>query len=53
MESAAGVTVAAVDVVVQQLDEFIEEDDEDAADGTAGMVSAAQAAAIAGMPAIG
>ncbi len=53
VESAAGVTVAAVDVVVQQLDEFIEEDDEDAADGTAGMVSAAQAAAIAGMPAIG
>ena len=54
VESAAGVTVAAVDVVVQQLDEFIEEDDADE-DGSAaaGAVSAAHAAAMAGMPAIG
>lgn len=53
VESAAGVTVAAVDVVVQQLDEFIEEDEDADETGTAGMVSAAQAAAMAGMPAIG
>ena len=52
VESATGVTVATVDVVIQQLDE--EFDDEDADDGdTNAAVSASQAAAMAGMPTIG
>ena len=52
VESATGVTVATVDVVIQQLDE--EFDDEDADDGDANAaVSASQAAAMAGMPTIG
>ena len=54
VESAAGVTVAAVDVVVQQLDDVVE-DDEDSDDDNAGNAafSAGQAAAMAGMPNIG
>lgn len=53
VESATGVTVASVDVVVQQLDE--EFDDEDAAgDGDpSAAVSASQAVAMAGLPTIG
>ena len=53
MESATGVTVASVDVVVQQLDE--EFDDEDAADDgdPSAAVSASQAVAMAGLPTIG
>ena len=51
VESAAGVTVASVDVVVQQLDEEIEED-EDAEEGTVDALSVSQAA-IAGMPTLG
>jgi uncharacterized alkaline shock family protein YloU len=50
VESAAGVTVASVDVVVQQLDEEIEEDEE--ADSSVDAMSVSQAT-IAGMPAIG
>ena len=50
VESAAGVTVASVDVVVQQLDEEIEEDEE--ADAAIDAMSVSQAT-IAGMPAIG
>ena len=49
VESAAGVTVAAVDVIVQQLDEAIEDDAEDAADD----VAANSAAAMAGLPTLG
>ena len=52
VENAAGITVAAVDVIVQQLDEEIEEDDEDEnVDNT--MISASQAAAMSGIPAMG
>lgn len=53
VESATGVTVASVDVVVQQLDE--EFDDEDAADDgdPSAAVSASQAVAMAGLPTIG
>lgn len=54
VESAAGVTVAAVDVVVQQLDDVFEEEDDVAGDGASdAALNASQAAAIAGMPAIG
>ena len=53
MESAAGVTVAAVDVVIQQLDEeFTEEDDEEGNVDSA-VLNASQAAAMSGMPTIG
>ncbi len=53
VESAAGVTVAAVDVVVQQLDEeFTEEDDEEGNVDSA-VLNASQAAAMSGMPTIG
>ena len=52
VENAAGITVAAVDVIVQQLDEEIEEDDEDEnVDNT--MISASQAAAMSGIPTMG
>lgn len=52
VENAAGITVAAVDVIVQQLDEEIEEDDEDEnVDNT--MISASQAAAMSGISAMG
>ena len=52
VESAAGITVAAVDVIVQQLDEEIEDDDEDEnVDNT--MISASQAAAMSGIPTMG
>ena len=50
VESAAGVTVAAVDVVVQQLDEEIEESEDD--DIAAAAISAGNAA-MAGMPTMG
>ncbi|MBE6403532.1 MAG: Asp23/Gls24 family envelope stress response protein [Lentisphaeria bacterium] len=53
VESAAGVTVAAVDVVIQQLDEeFTEEDDEEGNVDSA-VLNASQAAAMSGMPTIG
>ena len=55
VESAAGVTVAAVDVVVQQLDDMFDEDGDDDANGSSAdvAISASQAAAMAGMPTIG
>lgn len=49
VESSAGVTVSAVDVIVQQLDDAIEEDAEDAADD----VAANSAVAMAGLPTLG
>ena len=49
VESSAGVTVSAVDVIVQQLDDTIEEDAEDAADD----VAANSAVAMAGLPTLG
>lgn len=52
VESAAGVTVASVDVVVQQLDDVIEEDEE-AADDAALDALSASSAAMSGIPAIG
>ena len=52
VESAAGVTVASVDVVVQQLDDVIEEDEE-AADDAALDALGASSAAMSGIPAIG
>ena len=52
VEGAAGVTVASVDVVVQQLDELVEEDDDDTEDGAVDAISVSQAA-IAGMPVVG
>ena len=52
VESAAGVTVAAVDVIVQQLDDIMEEDDDETDDGNAAL-AAGQAAVMAGMPNIG
>ena len=52
VETAAGVTVASVDVVVQQLDEVVEDDDEDTEDGAVDALSVSQAA-IAGMPTLG
>ena len=53
VESAAGVSVAAVDVVVQQLDEeFTEEDDvEDGVDNA--VLNASQTAVMSGMPTLG
>ena len=53
VESAAGVSVAAVDVVVQQLDEeFTEEDDvEDGVDDA--VLNASQTAVMSGMPTLG
>ena len=55
VESAAGVTVAAVDVIVQQLDDMFDEDGDDDANGSSAdvAISASQAAAMAGMPTIG
>jgi uncharacterized alkaline shock family protein YloU len=55
VESAAGVTVAAVDVVVQQLDDIFEEDEDAEGSNSSAdaALSASQAAAMAGMPAIG
>ena len=52
VESAAGVTVASVDVIVQQLDDVIEEEEEPANDAALDALSASSAA-MAGMPAIG
>ena len=52
VETAAGVTVASVDVVVQQLDEVVEDDDEDTEDGAVDALSVSQAA-ITGIPALG
>lgn len=52
VESAAGVTVASVDVVVQQLDDVIEEDEEAADDASLDALSASSAA-MSGIPAIG
>lgn len=54
VESAAGVTVASVDVVVQQLEEPFEEgdDQDEVSDGNASF-SASQAAAMTGMPTMG
>lgn len=49
VESAAGVTVAAVDVIVQQLDEVIEED----AEGTADDTAVNSAAVMTGLPTLG
>lgn len=56
VESAAGLTVNSVDVVVQQLDEKVEysdddDDDEDAAPGVDAL--AASRAALSGLPGIG
>ena len=51
-ESAAGVTVASVDVIVLQLDDVIEEEEEPAHDAALDALSASSAA-MAGMPAIG
>ena len=54
VEGAAGVTVSAVDVVVQQLDDVVEEDEESDDDNAGNAAfSAGQAAAMAGMPNIG
>ena len=50
VESAAGVTVAAVDVVIQQLDDLVEEEETAETDS---MSAAAQAAAVSGIPAMG
>lgn len=52
VESAAGVTVASVDVIVQQLDDVIEEEDEPANEAALDAMSASSAA-MSGMPAIG
>ena len=52
VESAAGVTVASVDVIVQQLDDVIEEEDEPANEAALDAMSA-RSAAMSGMPAIG
>ena len=54
VEGAAGVSVAEVDVVVQQLDDVVEEEEE-SEDGNAGNAAftASQAAAMTGMPNIG
>ena len=54
VESAAGVTVAGVDVVIQQLDEVFEGDDDEDEDSTGNAaLTANHAAAMAGMPNIG
>ena len=52
VESAAGVTVASVDVVVQQLDDVIEEGEEESDDAALDALSASSAA-MSGIPAIG
>ena len=53
VESAAGVTVASVDVVIQQLEEPFEEGGDEDADSSDASFSASQAAAITGMPTMG
>ena len=53
VESATGVTVASVDVIVQQLDEEYDDEEADDDDNAHAAVSASQAAAMAGMPTIG
>ena len=52
VEGAAGVTVAAVDVIVQQLDSEMPEDDTDEISSVDAATAAARAA-MTGMPAIG
>lgn len=53
VESAAGVTVASVDVVIQQLEEPFEEGGDEDADSSDAAFSASQAAAMTGMPTMG
>ena len=53
VESAAGVTVASVDVVIQQLEEPFEEGSDEDADSSDASFSASQAAAMTGMPTMG
>lgn len=53
VESAAGVTVAGVDVIIQQLDEVFEDDDADEDSTGNAALTANHAAAMAGMPNIG
>ena len=52
VEKAAGITVAAVDVIVQQIDDVIDEDEDDADDTADSRALAANHAALSGMPVI-